>query len=451
MAFTIAQPLPYTLLSLPMYAQIMGINPVHFMGATADDIFPIQSGGGRNACNDLWHRYSWQWADSVSHYDVAEAIQQVEWEIARELGYWPAPTWISQEIVQYPQYLRKDVYRLGGRNVRAQMVSTKTEFGKIIAGGRRATAANSTETATVAAGTLRYEDLDTDGFYETATVEVPTAFTDETEVKVYFTDYGGIQEREIRPARSKAIASTTFTAVFDSWLFIDPDQQAAYPTVNDPVPIDITTATPPGYVTSVDIYREYNDPTDNSAELYWEPTPRGSFMDIGYCASCNGAGCPACTHTVQDGCIHVRDANIGFVVPVAGTYSASDAAWSQNVFAVNRDPDFVKLWYYCGDLSQEYLSGRHYWTLPRKWARLIAHMATARLERPFCSCGNLIALAEYLRDDLAAISSTTQQARSYRIDPYLVIQCPFGTKRGEVNAWMQIVRQRDRSLGGGIA
>ena len=449
MTFTIAEPLPYTLLSLSEYAIIMGINPVHFMGATAtaDGVFPIHGGGGANSCNDLWHRYSWQWADSVSHYDLAETIQQTEYDIARELGYWPAPMWIAQEVKQYPQYHRPDSYRVGGRNVRGMMNSVKTNFGKIISGGRRH--ADWLATATTAGGTLTYSDEDLDGFAETATVEIPTTLTNETEIKIYFTDTEGAQEWEIRPAVSKVIDTGIFTAVFRSWLFIDPDLLSAYPTVDDPTPIDISTTA--NFVTSVDVYHEYNDPTDNSAELYWEPTPRGTILDIGYCSYCGGAGCEACTHIIQDGCIHVRDANRGFVVPTPGTYDSTNAQWNQTAFTVNRDPDFVKLWYYCGDLSQEYLSGRHYWTLPRQWARLIAYMATARLERPFCSCGNLQALANEMRADLAAVSATDRQAQSYRIDPVYVLQCPFGTRKGEVMAWMQVLRTRDRIIGGGVA
>jgi len=441
MAFLIAQPLPYTLLSLPEYAQIMGVNPVHFAGAATATIWPIQGGGGRNACEDIWHRYSWQAVDSISHYDIAEAIQSAEYEIARELGYWPAPMWTSQELHQFSRHHRPDVYRYGQRNVRGQEVSTKTVFGKIIAGGRRATTANSTETAKVADGTLEYEDLDTDEFFETATITLPTTFTDATQVKVYFHDYGGIQEWEIRPCRSKTIALGVFTAVFDSWLFIDPDLMAAYPTTADPAAIDITTVA--NYVDEVDVYREYNDPTQNSAELYWEPTPN--------CTICSGAGCPACTLTVQDGCIHIRDANRGFVVPAAATYDDTNAQWDSSSLALTRDPDFVKVWYYSGALSQEYLGGRWGWTLPRKWARTIAYLATARLERPFCSCGTATALAKHLREDLSAMSSQQQQARSYQIDSALVLQNPFGTHRGEVMAWQQIINERDRSLGGGAA
>ena len=443
----IAQPLPYTLLSLPEYAQIMGINPVHFAGATAGDIFPIQGGGGRNACEDVWHRYSWQNVDSVSHYDLAETIQNAEYEIARELGWWPAPMWISQEIRQYPRYHRPDAFRSGGGNVRLMPSSVRAMYGKIIAGGRRNVDTKIGTVTTAVGGGLTYTDVDLDGFAETATVEIATTLTDETEVKVYVADTDAALEWEIRQPRSKVIAGGVFTAVFDSWLFIDPDIYAAYPTTADPAAIDISTTA--NYVTSVDVYREYNDPTYSSAEFYWEPTPSGA--SFGYCSSCGGSGCVACTHIVQNGCLHIRDANVGWVVPQSGTYDESTAQWSGSSWSVNRDPDFVKIWYYCGDLSQEYLSNRHHWTLPRNWARAIAYLATCRLERPFCSCGNAGALAERMRDDLAAVSSTTQQARSYRIDPVLVLQNPFGTLRGEVTAWQQVVRSRERITGGGAA
>lgn len=63
---SLALPLKPTLLSLPYYAQIMGINPVHFQGAAGDDVWPA---GG--VCGDVWPRYSWQYADRVSHEDLA--------------------------------------------------------------------------------------------------------------------------------------------------------------------------------------------------------------------------------------------------------------------------------------------------------------------------------------------------------------------------------------------
>ena len=382
--------------------------------------------------------------DSISHYDIAETIQSAEYEIARELGYWPAPMWTSQEVHKYPRHHRPDVYRYGGRNVRAQGVSTKTIFGKIIAGGRRNTNTH-LGTATTTGGSLAYTDEDGDGFAETATVQLPAGgLTDYTQIKVYFTGTNAMQEWEIRPPKSKNISSDVFTAVFNSWLFINPELLAAYPTTADPAAIDISVVT--NYVTSVDVYREYNDPTQNSAEIVWEPTP-----NVGYCSICSGAGCAACSYTAQMGCLHIRDPLRGFVVPTAATYDDTNAQWASNSLSLSRDPDFVKLWYYSGALSQEYLSGRWSWTLPRKWARTIAYLATARLERPFCSCGTATALATHLRDDLAAISSSTQQARSYRIDPTLVLQNPFGTKRGEVMAWQQVLSERDRSLGGGAA
>ena len=150
-----------TLLSLNYYAQIMGINPMHFAGATTDDYFPL-----RNTCADLWVQESWQFADMVSRESLAQEIDQAETAIANELGWWPAPKWIVQEVHRYPRFYRKDAYRFGGRNVRNQRVGVGCDYGMIISPGQRASS------LIEAGATVTYTDADGDGFYETATVTV---------------------------------------------------------------------------------------------------------------------------------------------------------------------------------------------------------------------------------------------------------------------------------------
>ena len=182
--------------------------------------------------------------------------------------------------------------------------------------------------------------------------------------------------------------------------------------------------------------------------FYWEPTPSESLID-GLCGFCGGAGCEACTLTTQDGCLHVRDANRGVVVPQPATYDEDTAAWVGDRFTKCRDPDFVKIWYYSGDLDQGYLAGHALDPLPQVWANAIAWLATARLERPFCSCGNVQALCQKWQNDLAAVSSTQQQAQSYQNAPD-VLTNPFGSRLGEVMAWRRVQRAKDRLPGGGV-
>lgn len=432
-AATIAQPLPYTLLALPRYAKIMGINPAHFSRATAssDGVFPV------GTCNDVWPRYSWQNSDQVSHEDLARAIYDAEHDIAKYLGYHPAPRWIAAEMHSYPRFHRREYYG-GGGNVRGQFKSVNTNYDHFIRAGRRAVTL--VDTATVAGGGLQYLDLDGDGMPETARVTATTSLSNACEVKVYFVGKGGAAPWEIRPVRSKSISGGTYTADFDSWLFIDPDLLEAYPNTSDDFrAIDISTTA--NFVTSVDVYREYTDTTVAASQFYWEREPVVGIDAI--CPSCSGSGCEACTLITQDGCLQVRNVPLGIAAPIPATYDSDNAQWNKASWVECREPDQVKIWYYAGDLSEEYLRDENCDPLSDFWAHPIAWIATARLERPFCSCGNMTALADHLRVDLATSSSEES-----RFTPDQILNNPFGTRQGEVQAWQRVSKYGEKVYSG---
>lgn len=427
----IAEPIPWTLLSLYRYAKIMGVNPVHFWSSAGQSVFPINT----NACNDVWPRWSWQAADQVSHEGIARAIQSVEQDIANILGYWPAPMWVAQEIRQFPRPYRPDLLRLNVRDVRGFGVPIKTKWGKIIQAGQRAVTL--VGTATTAAGTLTYTDEDGDGFAETATITLTTTLTDPDEVKVYIANTGGRQEWEIRQPRQKTITAGTFVAIFNSWLFVNPETMGEYPTTDGFDAIDVTTTA--NYVTSVDVYREYTDTTAASAVLYWEPIPATTTLIGACCTQCSGSGCSACVLTTQDGCIHIRNPELGLVVPLPAEYDATEAQWNQVTLTECRDPDFVRMYYYAGDISNKSLGsfGTFNEDLSDYWARLIARAATARLERPICQCGNVVALSIHLMEDLTKTGEI-----SHFVDPQLVKK--LGPRRGEVELAIALSKDRDR-------
>ncbi len=422
----IAEPFPFTLLSLPRYAAILGIDPVHFQGAYGTSIFPLV-----NRCSDVWPRYSWQNSDMVSQMDLALEIGNAEKEIAEQLGWFPAPWWIAQEPHMMPRFHRPEYFDSGSYNVRGQHKSVKTLFGKVIeAGQRKVTLIGSITPA--GGGTLSYTDEDHDGFPETATVTMATSYTNACDVKIYHYGQNGAQEWEVRPARSKTISGGIFTGVFFAWLFIDPDLQSWYPgTVNTAILVD----TAANYVTSVDVYYEENDPTAASAAFYWEHT--------GHCDVCNDEGCTACQLIEQEGCLYIRDAEQGVVVPVPATYGTG---WSTTDWAVCRDPDQVKLYYYAGNLDNRWLRGVSCEPLSDFWAQTIAYLATARLERPFCACGNSTALANLWREDMSA-SGTGITSHSLSLE---ILDNPFGTHRGEIMAWQRISRIMGRHVQIGI-
>ena len=412
-----------TLLALDRYAQVMGVPPPHFNQAVGGTIFPAPGG-----CSQVWFQYSWQAGDRVAREDLALAIANAEEDIAEAIGYWPAPKFISEEAHRFPRHHRPDV-RGNGFDARGFRKGLKLNYGKVIQAGRRAVSFVGTAT-TAPGGGLVFDDLDLDTFDESATITLPTTLTDPCEIKVYFTGHNGDPEWEIRPARSVEIIGPNVVITFWCWQLINPVLWEALPTTTEEQALDLAGAI---YVADVEVYREYVDSTVASAEFFWEPSV---LVDSGDCCHlCGGAGCEACALTSQEGCIHLRDPDLGLVAPTPASYNAV-TGWSATDYTECREPDMLKLWYYAGALDNLFLAGRRCDPLSDFWAEVIAWIATARLERPFCACGNLEALALDLRTDLAVMVSG---GASYVL-PERDLDNPFGTRRGEVKAWRKISR-----------
>ena len=68
--------LPRTLLPIDRWAEIIGMDPRHFRQVTTSQT-------PQRTCAKVWKQYSWQEADAVGRFDVADAIQQAEKTIAQ--------------------------------------------------------------------------------------------------------------------------------------------------------------------------------------------------------------------------------------------------------------------------------------------------------------------------------------------------------------------------------
>lgn len=417
--YGLASPLPYTLLSLGRYAQIMGIAPPHFMRAlcnTSPPIFPYNQ-----TCSSLWPRYSWQQHGQVSHEELAYAIQSAEQEIARIIGYYPAPMWIYEEIHDYPRPFWREAFGTG-INIRNRYKGVKANYGWHVESGRRAVSI--IDTVTKAGGDLVYSDEDADGMYDTATITVATALTNAQEIKVYFADCNGDQEWEIRPVRSKTIAGGVCTIVIDAWFFIDPEILAQYPTDAGVEIADLQDVN--DLVESVDVYREYTDTTQASAQFLWE----SSYAHL---CSCGSTDCEICSQYTMDGCLSARDKEHGYLLPAPATYDSDNAIWDRTTCSECPEPEMVRLWYYAGYRDDAYKSGRIFDPLSDFWAQTIAWVATARLGRPLCECNNIHAFAESLREDVTI--STRDSSRFIARED---LSCPLGTRYGEIMAWRRM-------------
>jgi hypothetical protein len=419
-----------TLLALDHYARIMGITPPHFNQAAGPDggMFPVVG-----SCTDVWWQYAWQDIDQVSREDLARAIDDAEEDIAEVLGYYPAPKWISNEMHQYERFHRRDLYTYG-QNIRGQFKSVKARWGRFISAGQRATAEVDSGVA------VTYSDPDGDGYDELATISTTTTLTDRCEIKVYFAGEGGNQEWEIRPAKTVTLSGGTVTFTFDAWQLLDPDLWEQFPGAGLLADVQqsgaqaINVETAGNYVTTVDIYREYTDFTQSSAQFYWEPKPQNLQFGNVVCNQCSGSGCVACELTTQTGCSHVRDVNRGIVVPTPATYDADNAQWSEACWSECREPDQVKIWYYAGELSEKFLRDETCEPLNNSLANAIAWLATARLERPLCACNNSQALSVDLQRDLTFTPPDGGVFFLSESD----LDNPFGTRKGEIMAWRRV-------------
>jgi hypothetical protein len=363
-------------------------------------------------------------SDVVSREDLARAIYSAEQDIEDYLGFPVAPEWIV-EVHKYPRNYRRNVFGVGS-NIRWDRKSLQLKKGKVIAAGRRYT--QLVGEASIGAGTIVRSDEDGDGFDETFTITLATTLSSSSmrQIKVY-QDGQSTRPYEITGPRSVTITGGNVVIVFDFWKFIDPALQDVYPSATLEA-LDIYDTI---YIDTVDVYREYTDYSQHSTEFFWEPR-----VETVTCRSCGGTGCVACQHTVQCGCLYVRDVDRGIAVPTPADWDATNGDWDTVSFDLCYEPDQVKVWYYAGDMDDDYVNNRATDPLKRSYAEAIAWMATARLERNFCTCGALTALATDLRTDLI---------RSDRNGPTFLavdrdIDNPFGTRKGEVMAWRRLSR-----------
>ncbi len=410
-----------TLLSIDRYAALIGLNPVHFSGASGTTFWPEWG-----SCDDVWYQFPWQHRlDYASREDLALAIEDAEREIKDAIGVSAAPVWEEQEVHAWD----------GVYGVR---VGIPTTWGNVISAGQRAL------TLIEATSAVVYSDPDADTWDELATITVTTSVTNKQQIKVYFSGHSGEPEWEVRPLQDIVIAGGTATITLDSWLLLDPTEWRSVPTSAGASPIDIEDSA--SYVTTVDVYQEFTDTTGASAVFFWEPTKQSSQV-FPVCPSCSGTGCVVCTLTSQDGCFSVRDAKSGIVTPFAAEYDSTNEVWNPVAYAVCRDPDQIKLYYQAGLIDQDYLRGDSLDPLSDYLAQAISWLATARIDRDMCACDST---KKHLRELQRDLTKSTREAFFIRYEAMDIFNNPFGTRVGEVRAWNRVANLlNERRFDGG--
>jgi len=403
-----------TLLSLDRLAETLGFAPPHFNGAATGDAFPISS-----QCDDVLPQRAWQRNDAVSRDEIGEKVATAEQDIAKAIGYWPAPKWIVGEKHLYPKNyhfgssggLSGKTFCLGdgvsgtGLGSDGLFKGTKTNWKKLIAPGQRLSTLLGTPT--VAAGGIVFSDADGDGYNETTTITLAVATEPDAEdVHLYYVGKSGDPVFEIKSLRSVDWTAGTLTIVVWTWQVIALSKLDAFPTADSFRAIDTTDTA--NLVASLDIYTVENDQTETSAEFFWEgtvETQTGVFIPTG------------------DG--------YGKLVPA--TYSSDNGYWTSSNWLVGREPDRVKIWYYAGVCDVRF-PAMSLDPLSDYWAETIVWLSIARITRHLCACDKLRKFADELQLDASVI---TPDSRRHNI-PFNYYGNPFGTRMGELMAWRRV-------------
>lgn len=392
-----------TLLSLGRFQEIMGINPWYF-----NQLYTTTYTGAGD-CDPFWLQYAWMDADKVGREDLARAIVEAEADIAKYLSYWPAPKWFTNEDHLYLPHHDKQLFGIYGIDHRGQGKGIRSDWGYIRSVGQKATSLIQAGVAVAYSG-------------DTATISVATTVTDGQEIHVYFRTTDGADAAKsdtyrVRPLRI-SISGGTATITGKKWLFVKPSLWESEATLNE--------ATAANFVSAVDIYRVYNDPSD-PADFYWETLPEG-------CSDTDNSGCQ---YSTQTACLLIRNAQMGFLVPNPAEWDADDEAFTEKSFAEDWEPDKVRINYRAG-----YPIGSD-GEMDDSWARAVAYYAAAILGRESCDCAYFGRFLRRWQEDLTLnTSSQSRLVAQHKIDN------PFGTERGAIFAWEKVKKS---ALGEGFA
>lgn len=399
-----------TLLSLDRFATVLGLHPLHFNQVDAN----IGSAQSR-VCIEPIFQNSWQHSDAISREELAIAIMEAEEDIARELGYKPAVDWEVNERVELAHPVTG--WFAHGYDVRGDTLSVKTKYGHIITGGRKQ------KTLIQASDAIVYSDADSDTYFETATVSTPTTVTDPEEIAIYYPGLNGDDAWQIRPI-TVSISGGIATIVFRR------DQVVIASELSKLDPQTLNGLTNGNFLTTVDVYRVYNDPSVQ-VQFVWRATDSG-------CSSCSGDGCVSCGLSIQTGCMTVKDKELGIVTVQPGDWNADTTSFDSNAYDVCRRPDYVRLWYRAGKRDEKLTTPNI--SVARRWELAIAKLAVTKLDRNICSCKAIIDMQTKWTNDLRRSRSTSAESISYRVSSYELENNPFGSTIAAQDVW-RLVRK----------
>lgn len=385
-----------TKLKLDHFAQIMGLNPLHFNQVYVP-------GYEAHVCGEPIYQYSWQNADRVGREEMAQAIGEAERLIEDNLYYQILPTYNVDERVT-----------IDPRSVRVP--SVKLTQGYFISGGVRAI-------SSVATGRpIAYSVADNNGYKHTGTIMVTVTFTDKEEVAIYYPGHNGDDSWRIEPTSVSIVGGVATIIVPRERLVIESNLEG----FGDDVAVDGTDDTQ--FLSTVDVSRDYLDGSQQADLLYLSP-------------NCVAVGI-ANEYSAQTASLLARDYMNSIVRIIPGNWDAINQNYVVQPCIGGHWPEMARVWYRAGwqDKSLAYPTR----VLDEQWARAVSYLAVTMLDRPLCGCNSLDKITSYYGVDILL---ETDQERYNLKTTTAIVNNPIGTTRAAINAWHLI---QNRYIGQGV-
>lgn len=393
-----------TKLPLATFAQIAGIHPLHF-----EQIEFTPDGRSPNLCGETILQHPWQEGDRISREDVARCIAVAEDMLEEQLQFHLIPTWETNEKHLAVRFNQPEMFYAPSSDIRWRGPIVTADWKKLITGGIEAR-------VLLANAAITWSDADGDGIDDTGTVTAPCdSGQSACEIEVYYPGHDGDPAYQIRPATA-SVTGTTATVQFKKQLCVLEDILGAY----SPGPAQWDTND--DFLESVDVYRHYNDPSQQ-ATLIWEPGTG--------CQSCNGSGCTRCQYATQTACLYLRSTPEDAVLSWApGTWNAVDRTFDSS--GLSGSPDQIELFYQAGLRRKTGCP----MVMDDAWARTVTYLGLSMLERTLCDCSNNT--WQYWKEDLMLTSGNDQDKVYFHSRTSKQAENPFGTRRGAVYAWERV-------------
>jgi len=374
-----------TLMSLDQYAEILQRQPDHFNQAYSL-AFPVHL-----SSSAVFYQYGWNHDGHVSRDQIARTIAEAEQIIANELGYWPAPKYVTNE--QTPHVYPRT------SPLAAYCIMTKPDvnlrWGHFLAGGCRALLPIEAGVDITSART----DTDDDGWDESFSFDVVHADASswaESSIGVFAADDPTDEQHRIRHL-TVAIDGDTITISGRASLFIkmvEWNKNVALNGDDDSI-----------YLEAVDVYRIYtiSDEDNPPVEFGWESRTE------------------ATQYATSQGVLQAVELASSRVGVVPAEWDATTEVWtrySSPSIALCTPPKVVRYNYLAGWPRDS--QGR----VAPPLDRAIAALATARLTGPISGGGESI-------DKIYPYWQEVPTGKTV----YATQVCPFGPQRGAWDAW----------------